>query len=400
MAQQGRAYLSIPGPSVMPDRVLAAMQRAAPNIYHGALPEMVAGLIPDLRAVAQTTTAHVALYTSNGHGLWEAALTNLFSRGDKVLVLATGRFAEGWGNYARALGLEVEQIDFGKQGHVQAERVTAALDADRARRIRAILVVQVDTASSVRNDIAELRRAIDATGHPALLMVDCIASLGCDMFHMDAWGVDLVLAASQKGLMTPPGLGFVWFNDRVLEEGREAGLRTPFWDWRPRIAAEEFYQYFGGTAPTHHLFALREALNMLVHEEGLGAAWARHGRLARAVWAAVEAWGRVEGGMALNIADPGRRAHAVTSVSMPPPGATAIRDWVERHAEVTLGIGLGMAPPGDPAWHGFFRIAHMGHVNAHMVMGALGAIDAALKALDLPHGAGALEAASAAIARP
>jgi alanine-glyoxylate transaminase/serine-glyoxylate transaminase/serine-pyruvate transaminase len=158
-----------------------------------------------------------------------------------------------------------------------------------------------------------------------------------------------------------------------------------------------FYQYFGGTAPTHHIFGLREALDMLVHEEGLEAAWARHARLAAAVWAACAAWGR-EGRLELNIADPAARSHAVTAVRLGAPDGTRLRRWLEAEAGVTLGIGLGMADPGDPAWHGFFRIAHMGHVNAHMTLGALAAIDAGLKALGIPHGPGAVEAATRAVA--
>jgi len=213
---------------------------------------------------------------------------------------------------------------------------------------------------------------------------------------MDAWGADVVLTGSQKGLMVPPGLGFVFFNDRAARV-RDAMERVSlYWDWRPRANPEMFYQYWNGTAPTHHLFGLRAALDMIL-AEGMEAIWERHARLARAIWAACEVW--AEGGaLALNVSDPGFRSHAVTSLRLPPPQGTALRDWVQDNVGLTLGIGLGMAPPGDPAWHGFFRFGHMGHVNGQMVMGLLGGVEAGLAALDIPRGAGALEAAAAVMA--
>jgi alanine-glyoxylate transaminase/serine-glyoxylate transaminase/serine-pyruvate transaminase len=396
MLANGRQMLAIPGPSVMPDRVLAAMHRAAPNIYAGELVALTAALIPDLKAVARTRH-RVAIYIGNGHAIWEAALANTAAPGDKVLIPATGRFGHGWAEMARRMGIGAEILDFGMASPMDLSQVEARLAADKTREIRAVLAVHTDTSTSIRNDLPALRAAIDRAGHPAVLMADCMASLGCDMFEMDKWGIDVTLAGSQKGLMTPPGLGFVWFNDKA--EAARARLKqvSAYWDWVPRANPEEYWQYFDGTAPTHHLYGLREALTMIVREEGVEAAWARHARLARALWAAFEMWGR-EGPMALNVADPAYRSHAVTSARLGPPHATVLRDWTEAKAGLTLGIGLGMAPSGDPAWHGFFRVGHMGHVNAHMMMGTLGAIDAGLKALGLPHGRGALEAASEVIA--
>ena len=387
----GRHYLAIPGPSVMPDRVLQAMHQAAPNIYEGALHEMVDGIIPDLKKVAKTS-GEVAIYIANGHGTWEAALTNTLSRGDRVLALATGRFVVFWAIMAERLGIEVDLIDFGKSSSIDLNQVEDKLKADHEKSYQAVLVVQTDTASSVRNDIEALSECIRSTGHPALLMVDCMASLGCDRFEMDAWGVDLMVAGSQKGLMTPPGLGFMYFNHRVIEARKRADLVTPYWDFLPRINPEVFYEYFYGTAPTHHLFGLREALNM-IFEEGLDQIWARHAKLSQAIWSAFESWGEGSS-IRLNIKEPQQRSHSVTSASMDPPHATELRRWTEHKAGVTLGIGLGMADSSDPAYHGFFRVAHMGHVNAHMTLGMLSVIDAGLKALNIPHGDGALEAAS------
>ncbi len=392
---RGSHYLAIPGPSVMPDEVLRAMHRPAPNIYTGELVELVETVIPDLKRVAMT--AHqAAIYICNGHGAWEAALTNVFSRGDKALSLATGVFTHGWSDMAEKLGVEVQRLDFGRRSTIDLEAVEAALRADVDGRIKAVMTVQVDTATSVRNDVPALRAVLDRVGHPALLMIDCIACLGVDEFHMDAWGVDVMVTGSQKGLMTPPGLGFVFFNDKADAARETADLVTGYWDWRPRVDPALFYQYFCGTPPTHHLFGLRVALD-LIHDEGVEAVWARHTTLARSIWAAFDTWGQ-GGPLELNIADPAYRSHAVTAVRAGNPNGLALRTWVSEHAGVTLGIGLGMATDDDPASDGFFRVGHMGYVNAQMVMGALGTIDAGLKALKIPHGSGALEAATQVLA--
>ncbi|WP_226780393.1 pyridoxal-phosphate-dependent aminotransferase family protein [Oceaniglobus trochenteri] len=395
MLSNGRHYLAIPGPSVMPDRVLNAMHRAAPNIYAGEMPAMMPGVVADLKAVARTA-GKCAIYISNGHGAWEAALANVLSRGDRVLVLATGRFAHGWAEVAQRMGADCEILDHGKRAPANMDRLAQALAEDTEHRIKAVMAVHVDTSTSVRNDVPGMRAALDAANHPALLMVDCIASLACDDFRMDEWGVDVMVSACQKGLMTPPGLGFVFYNERAEAVHETADLATHYWDWKVRGAAEQLWQYFDGTAPTHHIYGLRAALDMIA-EEGLDNVHARHATLARAVWAAFEAWGS-EGPMELNIADPALRSHAVTSLRIGGDHGDRLRDWTMANAGVTLGIGLGMVAPDDRGSGGFFRLGHMGHVNAHMVLGALGAIDAGLKALDIPHGKGALEAASAVCA--
>jgi len=391
----GRSYLAIPGPSVSPERVLNAMHRTAPNIYEGEIVDMTKALIPDLKRVAMTSQ-HVAIYIANGHGAWEAANLNMFSRGDKALLAATGRFGHGWAEAARAMGVEVEMIDFGKSSPADPERIADALRKDTAHQIKAVLVTHVDTASSARNDIKAIRAAIDSTSHPALLAVDAIASLGCDELRMDDWGVDVLVGASQKGLMLPPGLGFIWFSDKALEVSRSADLVTPYWDWKPRGTGTEFWQYFGGTAPTHHLYGLRESLTMILDEEGLENVWDRHRRLAGSVWAAFDAWGKGSG-IRLNVADPASRGWSVTAATIPNGSAGALRRWLEAEAGVTLGIGLGMALPHEPAYQDFLRVAHMGHVNAHMTLGVLATMEAGMQALGVEHGAGALEAAAGAL---
>lgn len=392
----GHAYLAIPGPSVVPDRIQRAMHRTAPNIYEGELHALTGSLWPDLRALAGTGQ-NVACYICNGHGLWEAVDANLFSRGDKVLLLASGVFGLGWATALQALGVEVEIMDFGRSAAPDLAQVEARLRADQGA-IRAVLTTHVDTATSARTDIGGLRAAIDRAGHPALLGVDCIASMGCDEFRMDDWGVDVAFTASQKGLMLPPGMGFVWFSEKARAAGAKAGLRTPYWDWTPRADGAEFWQYWHGTAPTHHLYGLREALTMILHEEGLPQVWARHEVLARSVWAAFDAWGQGHPRIGLNMAAPQARARAVTAARLGPPDALRLRQWCEAKAGVTLGIGLGMATPDDPEAKGFLRVAHMGHVNAHMTLGVLSVMEAGLKALAIPHGPGALEAATAIVA--
>ena len=391
----GRPYLAIPGPSVIPDAVLQAMHRPAPNIYEGSLIDMMPGLMDDLRRVARTRH-NATIYIGNGHAAWEASLANVVAPGDKVLVPAVGRFGHGWADTAAGLGAEVDLIDFGRKTPFDLDRIAEALKADSAHKIKAVLAVHVDTSSSVKNDLAGLRRVLDDLGHPALLMADCIASLGCDRFEMDEWGVDVMITASQKGLMVPPGTCFVFFNDRAAEVRASMPRVSRYWDWTPRADPEMFYQYFFGTAPTHHLFGLRAALDM-INAEGMEAIWVRHETLARAVWAACDSWGQ-GGPLSLNVADPAHRSHAVTAIRLGAPLGTDLRRWVESQLGLTLGIGLGMSEENDPKGDGFFRFGHMGHVNGHMIMGLLGGVEAGMRALDIPHGSGALAAAAGVIA--
>lgn len=390
---QGRQHVAIPGPSVMPDRVIQAMMRPAPDIYSEEMDRMAPALVARLKEVARTRHQAV-LYIANGHGAWEAALANTLSRGDEVLVLSTGRFAHGWAEIATRLGARPEILDFGNAEGIDAARVAERLRADRAGRLRAVLMVHTDTSSGLRSDVAAIRAAIDAAGHPALFMVDCIASLACDRFDMDAWGVDVMVAASQKGLMTPPGLGLVFFNDKAAEARKRADCVTYYWDWTPRSRPQITSQYFGGTPPTHLLFALEAALGMIA-EEGLEAIWTRHATLARAIWAAAEHWG-LGGPLRLNVADPALRAHSVTALWVGSDRATALRDWCAHRAGLTLGVALlGF---GTPEWHRGFRVGHMGWMNAHMVLGALATIEAGLGAVGIDHREGGTSAAARVIA--
>ena len=387
----GLTYLAIPGPSVIPEEVLRSMHRSAPNIYEGELIEITGSLIPDLNYVAQSS-GHVAIYIANGHGIWEAALSNTVSIGDHILVLATGRFAHGWAEMARKMGVEVDILDFGKDKALDIHILNEKLKSEPKTKYKAILMTHVDTSTSVKNDIASVRKKLDEIGCPALLAVDCIASLACDRFEMDEWGVDVMVAACQKGLMVPPGIGFVFFNDRAKERQKHLTNVSAYWDWEPRVNPKLYYEYFCGTAPTHHIYGLRTALDMIKREK-IEKTWIRHEVLSRAIWAAIDRWS-VEGNISLNVKNPLERSHAVTSIRLGEKNGTNLRKWLQNKSGLTIGIGLGMSEPGDPHGDGFIRFGHMGHVNTQMVMALLGTVETGLKAIGYNHGKGALEAAS------
>ncbi|MEM6932530.1 MAG: aminotransferase class V-fold PLP-dependent enzyme [Pseudomonadota bacterium] len=386
----GRHQVSIPGPSVIPDRVLSAMHRPMPNIYEGALVETSESVLADLPGIA-LTTGRVFMAITNGHGAWEMALTNTLSKGDKVLVLESGRFAVGWGEMGRVIGLDPEVMEAGGPGKaVDPAAVEDRLRADTNHEIKAILVVQVDTASSVWNDISKLRKAIDAAGHPALYMVDCIASLGCMEYRMDEWGADVTVGGSQKGLMVPPGLGLVWASKKALEAHNSADLRTAYWDWTARMKDGAHYLRYCGTPPIQHIYAMREAIDM-IHEEGLENIWARHGHFARAVRAAVDEWS-TDNGLQFYVDQPANRGNSTTSVRSGGVDAIRLRAICEKQAGLTLGIGLGDDEPTT------FRIGHMGHLNPPMVLGTLGTIESALTAMEAPMGGSGIAAAARALA--
>jgi alanine-glyoxylate transaminase/serine-glyoxylate transaminase/serine-pyruvate transaminase len=377
----GREFLAVPGPTNIPDEVLQAMHRPAVEIYSEPLIALTDGLLRDLGTVFGTATRPY-IYIANGHGAWEAALTNLFSRGDRILVLESGRFAVDWGDAAARLGLEIEVLEGDWRRAVRPKAVAACLRADK--RIKAVLAVQIETSTGVANDIAAIGEAIRAVHHDALYVVDTIASLGCVPFAMDAWGVDVAVAASQKGLMSPPGLGFVAAGNRAREAHRKAGLRTPYWDWTVRDGELHYHKY-SGTPPVHLLFALRKALDMMF-EEGLDNVFLRHRLLAEAIRRAVAVWKR-GGVLDFQVAEAADRSDAVTAVLMEGADPNRLRVYCETKCGVVLGRGLGKLK--DKA----FRIAHMGHINAPMVLGTLGVIETGLGALGIAHGKGGVQAA-------
>ncbi len=392
---KGRDHLAMPGPSVIPERVLRSMHRPAPNIYAGELVDITASIKSDLKKVAGSS-GEVALYIGNGHASWEACLSNMFSRGDKVLFLFTGRFGMAWAGAAREMGIDVQELDFGAQRTVDAAELESVLKSDTEHEIKAVLTVHTDTASSSSNDLAAIRQAIDAAKHPALYVVDSIASFACEAFHMDKLGVDVVLTASQKGLMTPPGLAIMIVGERFWEYQKKADLVTPYWNAHTRIYTEMFPDNFNGTPPTHHLYGLREALDMLV-EEGIENTWKRHSVMARAVWAAVHAWGK-GGDFVCNIEDEKMRSQAVTMIRTPTGVGGQLQQLCIERFGVVLGVALDPSP-GRAITDDAFRIGHMGHLNPPMLLGTLGCVEAGLNALNVSRGSGALDAAAAVIAQ-
>jgi alanine-glyoxylate transaminase/serine-glyoxylate transaminase/serine-pyruvate transaminase len=386
MTKRGRNFLMTPGPTTVPERVLAAMQHPAVDLIDPDFVKLTRSCLADLASVFRTEH-EIFAYAANGHGAWEAALVNVLSQGDQVLAVESGVFSWAWASMADALGIEVETLPGDWRHAVDPNAVEDRLRADTGHSIKALLVVQTDTATSIATDVPAIRAAMDAAGHPALLLVDVVASLGTAEFRMDEWGVDVAVAASQKALMCPPGLSFNAVGPRAREAEARATLPRYYWDWQRR-RGEEFYMIFCGTAPEHLLFGLREALDM-VAEEGLEAMFARHARLAGVVRAAVEAWAQ-GGALDFNALEPSQRCDSVTTIRVDEGlDSNRIREFCRDRHDVSLGAGLGQLNRKA------FRIAHMGYVNGPTLIGALGAVEATLEALDIPRGAGAVEAAVA-----
>lgn len=391
----GIPMVAIPGPSILPDRVRQAFAQPMPDIYAGDLLDVSDRVLHRLGGIARTR-GHCFIMASNGHGAWQMAISNLLSPGDTVLVLESGRFAAAWGEYAALAGAKVETVPGDFRRPVDPTAVTDHLLADPNGRIRAILVAHTDTSSSVRNDIAAIRQAIDAAGHDALLLVDCIASMACEPFEMDAWGVDLAVAAAQKGLMCPPGLAFAWAGERAIEQFDRTKTQAPgrvgYFDWASRINPEIFYQTYAGTPPVAHLYALDAALDMIEEEGGLEAVWARHAALADAVRSAVEAWSHPSG-ISFNIVDAPYRSNAVTTVLAGDIDAERMRSICKSQANVVVGLGISVTAGAS------FRIGHMGYLNPPMILGTLGTIEAALRSMNAPLGGSGVDAAADSIGR-
>jgi alanine-glyoxylate transaminase/serine-glyoxylate transaminase/serine-pyruvate transaminase len=384
-----REILVTPGPTMIPDEVLNAMHRPVVDLYSEPLHKLTLCCLADLQWLF-ATKGDAYIYAANGHGAWEAALTNTLSRGDTVLVLESGLFAKSWGEMARMLGVKVELLPRDFRCAVDPAKLREALAADSAHKIKAILTVQVDTASGVINDIPAIRRTLDEAGHPALLMVDVIASLAAVPFEMDEWGVDLAVGAAQKALMMTPGLAFVAANPKAKKANLEAGLRTLYWDWQFRDGPEHYRKYCG-TCPEHLVFGLRKSLD-LIKAEGLEAIFRRHHLLAEATRRAITVW--AEGGaLALNIEKPQERSDSVTVVRLEPEKAARLLDYCRNICGVVLGINIGQLSDQG------FRIGHMGDVSAPTLLGTLAVIETALAALSIPHGKGGVTAAIAYLAQ-
>ena len=381
----GRHFLQIPGPTNVPDRVLRAIDH--PTIDHRGpeFGELGRYVLTGIRKVFQTAQP-VIIYSASGTGAWEAALVNTLSAGDRVLMAETGHFAALWKRLAERLGLQVDCIEGDWRSGVDAAEIGRRLAADPQHGIRAVCVVHNETSTGVTSDIAAVRRAIDACGHPALLMVDTVSSIGSIDYRHDEWGVDVTIAGSQKGLMLPPGLGFNAVSQKALAASREARLPRAFWAWDDMLASNE-KGYWPTTPSTNLLYGLAEAIDML-EDEGLAAVFARHVRHGEATRRAVQAWA-----LELLCRNPAEASAVVTTVVMPEssPGkhhdADALRRLVLERYNMSLGTGLGKLAGR------VFRIGHLGYFNDLSLIGTLGGVEMGLAAAGVPHRRGGVQAA-------
>ncbi len=380
MRKPGRHFLQIPGPSTVPDRVLRAIDNPTMDHRSPEFGELGLRALDALKSVFGTS-GDVIIYPASGTGAWEAALVNALSPGYRVLMCETGHFAWLWQRLARRLGLEPEIIETDWRQAADAGAIEARLRADTAAEIRAVCVVHNETSTGCTSDIAAVRAAIDAAGHPALLMVDTISSLGSVEYRHDDWGVDVTIGGSQKGLMLPPGLSFNVVSARARAASDGAGLPRSFWDWGEMIAANRT-GYFPYTPATNMLYGLVEAVAML-HEEGLPAVFARHARHGRATRLAVEAWG-----LEVLCRVPEHHSPVLTAVLMPDGhSADALRRVI--HTELNMSLGNGLGRLQDKV----FRIGHLGDFNDLMLLGTLSGIEIGLARAGVPHRKGGVQAA-------
>lgn len=376
----GRHFLQIPGPTNVPDRVLRAMDNPTMDHRGPDFGKLGAGLLAKLKQVFQTDS-HVVIYPASGTGAWEAALVNTLSPGDTVLMCRTGWFASLWNEMAERLGLKPEFIETDWRRGADVEAIGAALAKDSAHRIKAVCVVHNETSTGCTSRIDEVRAAIDAARHPALLMVDTISSLGSIDYRHDAWGVDVTVAGSQKGLMLPPGLSFNAVSAKALAMADSAKLPRSYWDWRPMLASNAT-GYFPFTPATNLLYGLDTAVDMLL-EEGLPNVFARHDRFAESTRRAVRAWG-----LEIQCLDPRHYSSSLTAVRVPEGhSSNALRAAILERHNMSLGNGLG--PLNDRV----FRIGHLGDLGDLQLVGTLGGVEMGLRAAGIPHQPGGVQAA-------
>jgi len=390
MSRPGRVFLHSPGPTNVPDRVLRAMHRACEDFSSPEFTETTRSCLEDLGRLFGTS-GEVFAFASVGHGAWEVALANLLDPGDRLFIPVAGRFSISWSESARVLGFDVVNTEKELRRAVDPQAVEDVLRRDREGRIKAVLLVHTETATTTTSDVRAVRAAIDAAGHPALFVVDAIASLAIEPFDMDGWGVDMALTASQKGLMMPPGLAFAALNEKAMAAAERAAYPKRYWDIQFRRGPAT-YQWFHGTPPLQQIWGLREALDMIA-EEGLDNVIRRHARLAGAVRAAVARWAEAEA-LAFQAVNPEERANAVTAIrTVPGLDPDAVRHRCRDRYNVVLGGGLGDLEGV------VFRIGHLGDLNEPMILGALASVELALQETGIPHRPGGVEAAIGHLAR-
>jgi len=382
----GRHFLQIPGPSNVPDRVLRAMDFPVIDHRGPAFADVGRAALEGMKRIFRTE-GRVVIYPSSGTGAWEAALVNALSPGDTVLMYETGHFATLWKKLAENLGLSPVFIEGGWRGGADPDAIRSRLEEDTDHRIKAVCVVHNETSTGAVTPVAEVRRAMDAAGHPALLMVDTISSLASVDYRHDEWGVDVTVAGSQKGLMLPPGLSFNAVSDKAMRASEGAGLRRSYWSWA-EMAGPNDKGYFPYTPATNLLYGLNEAVAML-EEEGLENVFARHERHAAAARAAVEAWG-----LEILCRVPEQRSPVLTAVMMPQGhSADEFRGVTLRNYDLSLGSGLSKVADR------VFRIGHLGDFNDLMLCGTLAGVEMGLRDAGVPHRAGGVQAAMEELGR-
>ena len=369
----GRHFLQIPGPTNIPDRVLRAMDMPGMDHRGAEFAELGFAVLTAMQRMFRTRQP-VIIYPSSGTGAWEAALVNTLSPGDKVLMAETGQFAVLWHGIADKFKLDVDFLPGDWRRGADVEGIEARLAADREHKIKAVMVVHNETSTGCVTHPLDVRKAMDRTKHPALLMVDTISGLGSMEYEHDAWGIDVSVAGSQKGLMLPPGLGFNAVSDKALATSKSAKFTRSYWDWQ---AMQETGQtgFFPYTPATNLLFGLREALKMLLEEEGLDAVFARHARHGKATRRAVTGWG-----LEVLCVEPREYSNSLTAVLVPDGhDADRVRDIILDGFDMSLGTGLGKMKGK------IFRIGHLGHFNDLMLCGTLCGVEMGLNRAGVPH---------------
>jgi len=384
--KSGRHFLQIPGPSNVPDRILRAIQQPTMDHRGPEFGKMAKSVLERTKAVFKTE-GPVIVFPSSGTGAWEAALVNTLSPGDRVIMFETGHFAALWQEMAGRLGLVVDFVDGDWRSGVDAAEVEERLAADTGHEIKAVCCVHNETATGVASNIAAVRKAMDAAGHPALLMVDTISSLASIDYRHDEWGVDVTVSCSQKGLMLPPGLGFNAVSKKAMDAADSGGFTRSYWDWGPMLGnnATGFFPY---TPATNLLYGLDVALTMLLEEEGLDNVFARHDRHAEATRRAVNAWG-----LEILCQNPDEYSSVLTGVVVPDGhDADHVRSIILDNFDMSLGTGLGKVKGK------VFRIGHLGDFNDLMLVGTLGGVEMGLGLAGVPHDKGGVDAAMAYLA--
>lgn len=374
----GVRSLHSPGPSHVPKAVQDAMTNQPMDMGDPRVDGFIAACERGLRGLLNTKSADIFLYAANGHGAWEAITINLIAPGQKVLIAGTGHFSDSWAVLSEAIGAQVIRTPYNEGYPIDVDAIESVLRADTKNEIVAVFAVHTDTASSTTTDIPSLRRAIDATGHPALFVVDVVASLGATKFEMDSWGVNAVIGASQKGLMTPPGLGFCAADARAMDVCNQNPAPRFYWDWRLR-KSELSYRKFCGTPPQNLLMGMEAAFG-LIEKEGAENVFARHRLLAGAVQAAVQAWSS-EGQVQFLCKVPDARSVSVTTILVAPGvDPEKIRKVAREQFQVLIAGGLGQFAGR------VFRIGHLGSLNPAMILGALGGVEAAMESVGVAIG--------------